>query len=147
MPIHAAVSTSAICPPSQSRGRINRTMLRRRSSMSMPVGISSMDAFLSPSNVGIAPHVGHLYTLILTDILKRWQALRGRKAILCTGTDEHGMKVRVEHQLMERCLMMHWSRYNRQPARQEWNRRLSATKTSNRSRFVDCLHRILILRD
>ncbi|KAL9612813.1 MAG: hypothetical protein Q9167_002596 [Letrouitia subvulpina] len=43
--------------------------------------------------VNAAPHVGHLYTLVLTDILKRWQILRGRKAILCTGTDEHGMKV------------------------------------------------------
>lgn len=42
---------------------------------------------------GAAPHVGHLYSLVLTDILKRWQALQGRKAILCTGTDEHGMKV------------------------------------------------------
>jgi len=40
-----------------------------------------------------APHVGHLYTMILTDILKRWQVLRGKKAILCTGTDEHGMKI------------------------------------------------------
>ena len=40
-----------------------------------------------------APHIGHLYTLVLTDILKRWHALLGRKAILCTGTDEHGMKV------------------------------------------------------
>ena len=41
----------------------------------------------------IEPHIGHLYTLVLTDILKRWQILRGKKAILCTGTDEHGMKV------------------------------------------------------
>ena len=40
-----------------------------------------------------APHIGHLYTLVLTDILKRWQILQGRKAILITGTDEHGMKV------------------------------------------------------
>lgn len=40
-----------------------------------------------------APHVGHMFTLILTDVLKRWQQLRNRKAILCTGTDEHGMKV------------------------------------------------------
>ncbi|KAL8672959.1 MAG: hypothetical protein Q9168_002592 [Polycauliona sp. 1 TL-2023] len=39
------------------------------------------------------PHVGHLYTIVLTDVLKRFQALKGRKAILCTGTDEHGMKV------------------------------------------------------
>ncbi|KAJ9645242.1 methionyl-tRNA synthetase [Coniosporium tulheliwenetii] len=30
--------------------------------------------------------------MVLTDILKRWQLLQGRTAILCTGTDEHGMK-------------------------------------------------------
>lgn len=41
----------------------------------------------------LAPHVGHLYTMVLTDILKRWQVLQGKKAILCTGTDEHGMKI------------------------------------------------------
>lgn len=31
--------------------------------------------------------------MVLTDILKRWQLLKGNKAILCTGTDEHGMKI------------------------------------------------------
>lgn len=31
--------------------------------------------------------------MILTDVLKRWQLLKGREAILCTGTDEHGMKI------------------------------------------------------
>lgn len=31
--------------------------------------------------------------MVLTDILKRWQVLKGRQAILCTGTDEHGMKI------------------------------------------------------
>jgi len=40
-----------------------------------------------------APHVGHLYTLVLTDIIKRWHALLGKKSLLCTGTDEHGMKI------------------------------------------------------
>jgi methionyl-tRNA synthetase len=40
-----------------------------------------------------APHVGHLYTMVLTDVIKRWQQLKGRTAILCTGTDEHGIKV------------------------------------------------------
>jgi methionyl-tRNA synthetase len=34
-----------------------------------------------------------MYTMVLSDILKRWQLLKGNKAILCTGTDEHGMKV------------------------------------------------------
>lgn len=43
--------------------------------------------------VNAAPHVGHLYSIVLTDILKRWQILKGRHAILCTGTDEHGMKI------------------------------------------------------
>lgn len=49
--------------------------------------------FWSLLTVQIAPHVGHLYTMVLTDILKRWQVLNGEKAILCTGTDEHGMKI------------------------------------------------------
>ena len=31
--------------------------------------------------------------MVLTDVLKRWQVLKGRRAILCTGTDEHGMKI------------------------------------------------------
>jgi methionyl-tRNA synthetase len=31
--------------------------------------------------------------MVLTDIIKRWHVLKGRKAILCTGTDEHGMKI------------------------------------------------------
>lgn len=31
--------------------------------------------------------------MVLTDVIKRWQELKGRKALLCTGTDEHGMKI------------------------------------------------------
>ncbi|KAK7408582.1 methionyl-tRNA synthetase [Neonectria punicea] len=40
-----------------------------------------------------APHIGHLYTMILADVLKRWQQINGKQAFLCTGTDEHGMKI------------------------------------------------------
>jgi len=43
--------------------------------------------------VNADPHVGHMYTMILADVLKRWAVLQGKKAILCTGTDEHGMKI------------------------------------------------------
>ena len=43
--------------------------------------------------VNAAPHVGHLYSMVLADVLKRWKVLGGREAILSTGTDEHGMKV------------------------------------------------------
>lgn len=31
--------------------------------------------------------------MVLADVLKRWEILKGRNAILCTGTDEHGMKI------------------------------------------------------
>ncbi|KAF2832110.1 hypothetical protein CC86DRAFT_366002 [Ophiobolus disseminans] len=31
--------------------------------------------------------------MVLADIIKRWQVLKGRNSILLTGTDEHGMKV------------------------------------------------------
>ncbi|GME26135.1 Aminoacyl-tRNA synthetase class 1a Anticodon-binding protein [Neofusicoccum parvum] len=43
--------------------------------------------------VNAAPHVGHLSSMVLADIIKRWQVLEGKKAILATGTDEHGLKV------------------------------------------------------
>ena len=40
-----------------------------------------------------APHIGHLYTALLTDASCRWQALNGAKVKLITGTDEHGLKI------------------------------------------------------
>ncbi|KAJ5465145.1 methionine--tRNA ligase [Penicillium daleae] len=43
--------------------------------------------------VNAAPHVGHFYTMVIADILKRWQVLLGNDAKLLTGTDEHGMKI------------------------------------------------------
>lgn len=45
-----------------------------------------------------APHVGHMYTMVLSDVIKRYQLLHGRRALLCTGTDEHGMKVIPIHE-------------------------------------------------
>ncbi|KAL4913463.1 tRNA synthetases class I (M)-domain-containing protein [Aspergillus aurantiobrunneus] len=44
--------------------------------------------------VNSAPHVGHFYTMVLADVLKRWRTLLGdNKAQLLTGTDEHGIKI------------------------------------------------------
>lgn len=31
--------------------------------------------------------------MIVADVFKRWQQLQGKQAYLCTGTDEHGMKI------------------------------------------------------
>jgi methionyl-tRNA synthetase len=49
-----------------------------------------------------APHVGHLYTTVIADVIKRWQRLLGCNALLCTGTDEHGMKVQQAAQLADK---------------------------------------------
>lgn len=34
-----------------------------------------------------------MYSMVLADVFKRWQTLLGNRAIMITGTDEHGMKV------------------------------------------------------
>ncbi len=39
------------------------------------------------------PHIGHAYSALVADALARWLRLSGRRALLSTGTDEHGSKV------------------------------------------------------
>ncbi len=40
-----------------------------------------------------APHIGHAYTSIATDVLARFKRLDGYDVFFLTGTDEHGQKV------------------------------------------------------
>ena len=40
-----------------------------------------------------APHLGHAYTTLIADCVKRYRQLRGDEALLVTGTDEHGQKI------------------------------------------------------
>ncbi|KAI1311498.1 tRNA synthetases class I (M)-domain-containing protein [Xylaria venustula] len=51
--------------------------------------------------VNASPHVGHLYSMLIADVLKRWEVLKGREAFLSTGTDEHGMKVQRAAELQD----------------------------------------------
>lgn len=39
------------------------------------------------------PHIGHAYTTILCDMLKRFRILQGEDVLFLTGTDEHGQKI------------------------------------------------------
>ena len=44
--------------------------------------------------VNAKPHVGHLYSLVLTDVIRRHRALSGdTTTCMLTGVDEHGMKI------------------------------------------------------
>ena len=43
--------------------------------------------------VNAAPHIGHAYTTIAADTIKRLKRMQGFDAMLTTGTDEHGVNV------------------------------------------------------
>ncbi len=43
--------------------------------------------------VNAAPHIGHSYTTIAADVIKRFKRMQGYDAVLTTGTDEHGQKI------------------------------------------------------
>ncbi|MCE3040229.1 methionine--tRNA ligase [Helicobacter anatolicus] len=43
--------------------------------------------------VNDVPHIGHAYTTILADMLKKYYQLLGDEVFLLTGTDEHGQKI------------------------------------------------------
>ena len=43
--------------------------------------------------VNAAPHIGHTYTTLAADAVKRFKRMQGYDAVLTTGTDEHGQKV------------------------------------------------------
>src|SRR5579872_3983978 len=40
-----------------------------------------------------APHIGHAYTTIAADTIKRLKQMQGYHAVLTTGSDEHGVNV------------------------------------------------------
>ena len=43
--------------------------------------------------VNDVPHIGHLYTMLISDVLARHHRMRGEDVKFLTGTDEHGAKI------------------------------------------------------
>lgn len=43
--------------------------------------------------VNAAPHIGHSYTTLAADAIRRFKQMQGYHAVLTTGTDEHGLKI------------------------------------------------------
>ncbi|ORY87585.1 tRNA synthetases class I (M)-domain-containing protein [Protomyces lactucae-debilis] len=67
---------------------LSRRHIRYSSSETKPFYITTPIFY-----VNAKPHIGHLYTEVLSDVLRRHQLFAGQQATLLTGTDEHGMKV------------------------------------------------------
>ncbi|KAF6819114.1 methionyl-tRNA synthetase [Colletotrichum sojae] len=89
VPASPALRPSWVCPSCSSYGQASRRrFMSSESRPEKPYYVTTPIFYVNAS-----PHVGHMYSMLLADVLKRWQVLKGRKAILCTGTDEHGSKV------------------------------------------------------
>ncbi|MBN2298964.1 MAG: methionine--tRNA ligase [Deltaproteobacteria bacterium] len=43
--------------------------------------------------VNAQPHLGHVYTTVIADVMARYNKLKGDKVFFLTGTDEHGDKI------------------------------------------------------
>ena len=43
--------------------------------------------------VNAAPHIGHAYTTLAADTIRRFKKMQGFNAVVTTGTDEHGLKI------------------------------------------------------
>jgi len=39
------------------------------------------------------PHIGHTYTTVVADVVRRYKKMRGYDVVMTTGTDEHGVNV------------------------------------------------------
>ncbi|KAM0792527.1 hypothetical protein ACM66B_005196 [Microbotryomycetes sp. NB124-2] len=60
-------------------------------------GVRRRDYITTPIfYVNAEPHIGHLHSMLLADVYKRFWAFRNdssSRPVLCTGTDEHGLKI------------------------------------------------------
>ena len=39
------------------------------------------------------PHIGHTYTTVVADVIRRYKRMHGYEVVMTTGTDEHGVNV------------------------------------------------------
>lgn len=69
-------------PASVTSGRSRREILLERFFITTPIYY-----------VNAKPHLGHAYTTIIADTMKRFQQMMGKETFFLTGTDEHGDKI------------------------------------------------------
>jgi methionyl-tRNA synthetase len=61
--------------------------------LSFPASMKTFYATTPIYYVNDLPHIGHIYTTVVTDVLTRYHRLIGEKTRFLTGTDEHGQKI------------------------------------------------------
>ena len=130
MPRLAPALRSLLLRRARSGGDWIRQPCRRQHSSARPSSTPKPYYVTTPIfYVNAAPHVGHLYSMLVGDILKRFAVLRGRRAFLLTGTDEHGMKVRTSASRLRGRLIDGYCRCRRRRRRRGCRRRSCAMPT------------------
>lgn len=102
----ASVSRAQLLPR-RSRALLQSRQSSSSSSANVIDGAAKANYVTTPIfYVNADPHIGHLHSIVLADVLSRWAQARNRgwsspphaeapttRAIMCTGTDEHGIKI------------------------------------------------------
>lgn len=83
------------------------------------------------------PHVGHMHSMVVADVIKRFREICGETAILSTGTDEHGMKVPS----IFTCVYIRYKKRHQQLGRILWSFVLPQLKSS---RFRICSWELIV---
>ncbi|GAN11483.1 methionyl-tRNA synthetase [Mucor ambiguus] len=74
------ISRQALCKPNFSL--VSRHAKHTKAFVSTPIYY-----------VNAVPHIGHLYSTVLADTIRRNYALHEKEVLMSTGTDEHGLKI------------------------------------------------------
>ncbi|XP_058807350.1 methionine--tRNA ligase, mitochondrial-like isoform X2 [Phymastichus coffea] len=74
----------------------NRSMFRAYSQATNELKYITTPIFY----VNAVPHIGHLYTAVVSDCIARYNLMQGHVTFLNTGTDEHGNKVEQAAKLL-----------------------------------------------
>ncbi|KAI8049602.1 hypothetical protein BDF22DRAFT_699615 [Syncephalis plumigaleata] len=83
--------TKATPPPPSSTSTIPAVPVRRK-----PFYVTTPIFYVNAD-----PHIGHLYSVVMADTIRRYQQLQGCPTLLATGTDEHGLKIQQAAQKVQ----------------------------------------------
>ncbi|KAJ2357013.1 methionyl-tRNA synthetase [Coemansia erecta] len=93
--------------------------------------------------VNSVPHIGHFYTIVLSDTIKRYADLHGRQTKLSAGTDEHGLKIQQAAERAREAPLDFCTRFSSR------FRELNAASNAGVTDFVrttDARHRVAVAR-
>ncbi len=95
------------------------------------------------------PHIGHVYSTTVADVLARWHRMSGRDVFFLTGTDEHAAKV-VESAAANQMTPQQWADRNAAEFKNTFNRLgisnddfIRTSEERHKSRVIECIGQLM----